>query len=169
VSCLSSCIIIYSCSLPSLPTVVSRVQRCPLRTVTIFISNCSVKSVLFFDFIEHRIILNICLKTYFCYFKQPASYLPCTRAVFDGLKRPQRESAHSPSSVAEVNVWGYTSTPLYAFIMRCLLVRGQFVFPLTYSSITCQESTEQYIACKISSSHGGEPEVQICLLGCTAV
>jgi hypothetical protein len=27
----------------------------------------------------------------------------------------------------------------------------------------------QFIACEISSSHGGEYEVQICLLGCTAV
>jgi hypothetical protein len=27
----------------------------------------------------------------------------------------------------------------------------------------------QHLVCEISSSHGGEYEVQICLLGCTAV
>jgi hypothetical protein len=28
---------------------------------------------------------------------------------------------------------------------------------------------EQFLTCEISSSHGGEYEVQICLLGCTAM
>jgi hypothetical protein len=42
----------------------------------------------------------------------PVSYLTVKEGYFRGLKRPERESEHSPPSSATVkNAWRYTSTP----------------------------------------------------------
>jgi hypothetical protein len=51
-----------------------------------------------------------------------------------GVKRPGREADHSPPSSAEVNVWSYTSTPLYAFMAWCLVKhRDNFTFTLIFT------------------------------------
>jgi len=50
-----------------------------------------------------------------------------------GVKRPGREAAHSPPSIAEVeNVWSYTFTPQYAFMVwrsvkKVISVRRGFI------------------------------------------
>jgi hypothetical protein len=51
-----------------------------------------------------------------------------------GVKRPERESDHSPPSNAEVrNAWSYTSIPQYVFMAWCLVkYRDNFTLPFTY-------------------------------------
>jgi hypothetical protein len=51
-----------------------------------------------------------------------------------GVKRPGRETDHSPTSSAEVkNAWSYTSTPQYAFMAWCSVkAQGQLYLYLTY-------------------------------------
>jgi hypothetical protein len=47
----------------------------------------------------------------------PTSYPMGTGGSFPGVKRPGRESDHSPPTTAEVKkMWIYTSTPPYAFM-----------------------------------------------------
>jgi hypothetical protein len=50
-----------------------------------------------------------------------------------GVKRPGRETDHSPPSTAEVkNAWSYTSAPQYVFMAWCLVKhRGNFTFTFT--------------------------------------
>jgi hypothetical protein len=54
-----------------------------------------------------------------------------------GVKRPGRETDHSPPSSAEVkNEWSYTSTPQYAFMTWCLVKhRDNFTFYLLCSKV----------------------------------
>jgi hypothetical protein len=59
----------------------------------------------------------------------PASYpMDTGGALFLGIKRPERETDHSPSASVEIrNTWVYTSTLPYAFMERCSVVRrGKF-------------------------------------------
>jgi hypothetical protein len=43
-------------------------------------------------------------------------------ALSPGVKRQWREADHSPPASAEVKkIWIYTSTPLYAFMAKCLI------------------------------------------------
>jgi hypothetical protein len=56
----------------------------------------------------------------YCSGTHRASYPMGTGVLSLRVKRPGREADHSPPSSAEVkNVWGYTSTPKYAFIAWC--------------------------------------------------
>jgi hypothetical protein len=52
-----------------------------------------------------------------------------------GVKRPGPEADHSPPSDAKVkNVWSYTSTPQYAFVVWCSVKkkhRDNFTFTLS--------------------------------------
>jgi hypothetical protein len=41
-------------------------------------------------------------------------------ALSPGVKRPGRETDHSPPSNAEVKRWSYTSTPPYVIMGECL-------------------------------------------------
>jgi hypothetical protein len=51
----------------------------------------------------------------------PASYPMGTRNFSTGVKRPVRETDHSPPSSAEVKKsWIYTSTPPYVFGQLCI-------------------------------------------------
>jgi hypothetical protein len=64
----------------------------------------------------------------------PIQFVPGALSL--GVKRPKREADHSPPYSAEVkNVWSYTSTPQYAFMVRCLVKhRDNFTFTF-YSTI----------------------------------
>jgi hypothetical protein len=43
-------------------------------------------------------------------------------ALISEIKRPWREADHSSQSSAEIkNAWSYTSTPLYVFMILCLI------------------------------------------------
>jgi hypothetical protein len=65
----------------------------------------------------------------------PASCPMGTRGSYPGGKRPGREAAHSPPSSAEVrNVWSYTSTPQYVFMVWCL-VKHRDNFFLHFTSL----------------------------------
>jgi hypothetical protein len=47
------------------------------------------------------------------------------------VQRPGREADHSPLTIAEVKkMWIYTSTPPYAFMTQCLIIkhRDNFTF-----------------------------------------
>jgi hypothetical protein len=56
---------------------------------------------------------------------QPGSYPMGTASFSSGAKRPWRESDHSPTSCTEVkNVWSYTSTPQYVFMVCCLICKA---------------------------------------------
>jgi hypothetical protein len=49
-----------------------------------------------------------------------------------GVKRPGRETDHSPPCSAEVkNAWSYTPTPQYIFMAWCLVKHRDFTFTLT--------------------------------------
>jgi hypothetical protein len=49
--------------------------------------------------------------------KGPPNLLMGTGSSFPGVKRPGRETDHSPPTSAEVKkMWIYTSTPPYAFM-----------------------------------------------------
>jgi hypothetical protein len=55
----------------------------------------------------------------------PASY-----PIRLGVKRPERETDHSPPASAKVKkMWIYTSTPPYAFMVLCN--RDNFTLPFT--------------------------------------
>jgi hypothetical protein len=58
-----------------------------------------------------------------------------TRGLSLGIKRPVRETDHSPPSSAEVkNAWSYTSTPQYVLMTWCLVKhRNNFTF---YEGVT---------------------------------
>jgi hypothetical protein len=58
-----------------------------------------------------------------------------------GVKRPGRETDHSPPSSAEVkNAWLYTSTPQYAFMAWCLVSTGTtLTFTFTSSFINVND------------------------------
>jgi hypothetical protein len=62
----------------------------------------------------------------------PASYPMGTEGSFSGIKRPGRETDHSPPSSAEVkNTWSYTFTLSYVFTAWCTVkYRGNFAFTL---------------------------------------
>jgi hypothetical protein len=52
----------------------------------------------------------------------PTSYPMGTGALSPGLKRPGRETDHSPPASAKVKkTWVCTSTPPYTFMMQCLI------------------------------------------------
>jgi hypothetical protein len=55
-----------------------------------------------------------------------------TRDSFSGCKVAKAQADHSPRSSAEVkNVWCYTSTPKYVFMVRCLIKHwDNFTFTL---------------------------------------
>jgi hypothetical protein len=55
----------------------------------------------------------------------PIQWLPGALSL--GVKRPGRETDHSPPSSAEIkNAWSYTSTLQYAFMTWCLVkAQGQ--------------------------------------------
>jgi hypothetical protein len=56
-------------------------------------------------------------------------------ALSMGVKRPEHEADHSPSSSAEVkNAWSYTSTPRYVFI-AWWLVKHRDYFTLLYITL----------------------------------
>jgi len=61
---------------------------------------------------------------------QPTLYLTNTGDSFEWVKRPGRESDHSPLFNAEVEkAWSYTSAPSYSSIPWCLIKhRGNFTF-----------------------------------------
>jgi hypothetical protein len=52
-----------------------------------------------------------------------------------GIKRPESEGDYSPPSRAEVkNVWSYTCTPQYVFMVWCLVKhRDNFTFTFIFS------------------------------------
>jgi hypothetical protein len=58
----------------------------------------------------------------------PIQWVP--EAVSLEVKRPGRETDHSPTSRAEIkNAWSYTSIPQYAFVVWCSVkVQGQLYF-----------------------------------------
>jgi hypothetical protein len=63
----------------------------------------------------------------------PASYPMGARGSFPGGKRQGREADHSPPSSAEVNnVWSYTSTPQYAFMVWCSVTAQKQIYIYTY-------------------------------------
>jgi len=53
-------------------------------------------------------------------------FIRLTRPVYcdiftPGVKQPERDAGHSPPFSAEfMNLWSYTSAPLYVFITWCL-------------------------------------------------
>jgi hypothetical protein len=58
----------------------------------------------------------------------PASYQIGTGGFFPGVKRPGRESDHSPPSTAEVkNAWSYASTPQYVVMAWCVVKHNVFI------------------------------------------
>jgi hypothetical protein len=61
-----------------------------------------------------------------------ASYPMGTRVSFPVVKRPERETDHSPPSSVEVkNAWSYTSTSQYVFMAWCLVKhKDNFTFYL---------------------------------------
>jgi hypothetical protein len=62
-----------------------------------------------------------------------SSYQMGTEAFSLGVKRPGRESDHSPPSSAEVkNAWSYISTPQYAFMAWCSVKKHRDNFTLPY-------------------------------------
>jgi hypothetical protein len=65
----------------------------------------------------------------------PATYSMSTGGFSLGLKRPGREADHSnPSSAKVKNVWHYTSTPHYIYMMWCLINhRDNFTFTFTFN------------------------------------
>jgi hypothetical protein len=64
----------------------------------------------------------------------PIQWVP--GAFYLGVKRPGRESDHSPPSSAEVkNAWSYISTPQYAFVAWCLVkITGTLTLLLPFTS-----------------------------------
>jgi len=60
----------------------------------------------------------------------PVKWIPS--APSPEVKRPERETSHSPPSSAEVNVWSYNSSPPYVFIAWYLIKhRDKFIFNFT--------------------------------------
>jgi len=56
--------------------------------------------------------------------RPPIQWVPGVLAA--GVKRPGRESDHSPQSSAELkNAWSYTSTLQYAFMAWCSVKKAQ--------------------------------------------
>jgi hypothetical protein len=55
------------------------------------------------------------------------SYPMSTRGSFPGVKRPGREVDHSPSSAEVKNVWSYTSTPQYTFMVWCSVKEKEYL------------------------------------------
>jgi hypothetical protein len=51
----------------------------------------------------------------------PASYPVGIGSCFPEVKRPGREADHSLPSSVNVTVWSYTSTPLFLFMVWCLI------------------------------------------------
>jgi hypothetical protein len=70
-----------------------------------------------------------------------------TRALYPGVKRPEREADHSPPTSAKFkNTSIYTSTPPYAFMAQCLIKhRDNFTLALLI------RTTVDFILLKISS------------------
>jgi hypothetical protein len=77
-------------------------------------------------------------------------------AFSPGVKRPGRESDHSPPASAEFKtMWIYTSTPPYAFIEYCLIssAQGPLLNPssLTVALGSNQPLTEMYNSWRLKS------------------
>jgi len=59
----------------------------------------------------------------------PNQWVPGGGDLSPGVKRPEREANHSPSSSAEVkNTWRYTSTPPYVMLWCLVKHRDNFTF-----------------------------------------
>jgi hypothetical protein len=56
-----------------------------------------------------------------------------------GAKLPEREADHSSPSTAEVkNVWSYTTTPQYVFMVWCLIkqwIQGQLYLTFAFALV----------------------------------
>jgi hypothetical protein len=66
----------------------------------------------------------------------PIQYVP--GALSPGVKRPGRESDHSPPASAEIKkMWIYTSTPPYAFMAQYLIRSAQGLYLFTFYYCHC--------------------------------
>jgi hypothetical protein len=66
----------------------------------------------------------------------PIQWIPGALSL--GIKRPGRETGHSPPFSAEVkNAWSYTFIPIYVFMALCLVKhRDKFTFYLCSLDVT---------------------------------
>jgi len=78
-----------------------------------------------------------------------------TGGSFLAVKRPGRETDHSPPSCTEVkNAWSYTCTPPYVFEACCLIKhRDNFTLPYRHSLTTCWPSLMKINHCFNSGTY----------------
>jgi hypothetical protein len=89
-----------------------------------------------------------------------ASYPMGTGGFLPGIKRPEREAYHPPSSRAEVkNAWSYTSNPKYVFMACCLIKYRDNLTLLSQLSNSMEQK-----ASSEANSHSASQEIPHTLL-----
>jgi hypothetical protein len=111
-----------------------------LKSLVIFLSHSRLKQL--FSILSRRgmriFLFTTASRTALVPTQPPLQWVP--EALSLAIKRPERESGHSPSSSAEVkNAWNSTSTPQYIFVAWCS-VKHRDNFTFTFSVLWVMEA-----------------------------